>query len=514
MNQQLPKNLRLILSDQLSNCISSLSDVEIGDTILMCEVMEEASYSKPHPKKIAFILATMRHFAAELQAKGYQILYVALTDSEHTGTLTGEVKRVISALGATHLIVTVPSDYHLKNLIQSWPLQMDMTLEVREDHRFLCSTQAFSRWAQGRKQLRMEYFYRDMRKKYGLLMEQDGTPSGGQWNYDKDNRKPPPKDLTSPQRISHKKSAILNEVLALVAEKFTDHFGNLTPFHYAVTRHQALIELDDFIERILPNFGDYQDAMVTGEAYLNHSLLASYLNAGLLLPLEICQKAEAHYRQGRAPLNAVEGFIRQIIGWREYVRGIYWLKMPEYGQLNYLNAKIPLPDFYWGKQTNMACIAEVVNQTKIHAYSHHIQRLMVTGNFALIAGLDVKQVQEWYLAVYSDAYEWVEMPNTLGMALFGDGGILGSKPYAASGKYIHKMSNFCQKCIYNPDDLLGEFACPFNALYWDFFARNRKKLAVNQRISYVYGTWDKFTELKQTAIRAKAALILEKLDKL
>ena len=249
--------------------------------------------------------------------------------------------------------------------------------------------------------------------------------------------------------------------------------------------------------------------MVKGEAYLNHSLLSSYINAGLITPLEICLKAESAFRSGKASINSVEGFIRQILGWREFIRGIYWLKMPEYGELNYLNATRALPESYWGGATKMSCITEVVKQTNEHAYSHHIQRLMVTGNFALLAGFDVKQVQKWYLAVYSDAYEWVEMPNTLGMALFGDGGIVGSKPYAASGKYINKMSNFCKGCQYNPDDTLGDKACPFNALYWDFLSRNRDKLFNNLRLSYAYATWDKFSKTKQEEIKKKATTILQ-----
>jgi deoxyribodipyrimidine photolyase-related protein len=357
----------------------------------------------------------------------------------------------------------------------------------------------------------MEYFYREMRKAYHILIEADGAPTGGQWNYDKENRKPPAKGMVSPPRISHKKSAILTEVLALVGNRFSGHFGTLEPFHFAVTRAQALVELDDFIARILPHFGDYQDAMIKGEAFLNHSLLSSYLNAGLLLPLEICRKAEAAYRSNQVPLNAAEGFIRQILGWREYVRGIYWLNMPAYADLNFFDTKRPLPDFYWGGKTDMACIKEAVDHTREHAYSHHIQRLMVTGNFALIAGLDVKQVQDWYLAVYSDAYEWVEMPNTLGMALFGDGGLLGSKPYAASGKYIDKMSNYCAGCRYDPQEMLGEKACPFNALYWDFFARNRDKLEANQRLPFVYSTWDKFAPERQNGIKDQAASVLERM---
>ena len=405
-------HLRLVLADQLSESLSALADVQAGDTILMCEVMEEATYVRHHPKKIAFLFAAMRHFAAELSDRGLQVRYVTLTDPANTGSLTSEVARAATELGLRQVIVTEPGEYRVSRMMQSWHAILGLDVEIRSDDRFLCAIDRFARWASGKKQLRMEYFYREMRKAYHILIEPDGTPTGGQWNYDKENRKPPAKGLVSPPRISHPPSAILQEVLALVGTRFSAHFGTLEPFHFAVTRAQALVELDDFIARILPHFGDYQDAMVQGEAFLNHSLLSSYINAGLLLPLEICRKAEAAYRNNRVPLNAAEGFIRQILGWREYVRGIYWLMMPDYGELNFFDAKRPLPDFYWGGNTAMACIAEAVAHTRDHAYSHHIQRLMVTGNFALIAGLDVKQVQDWYLSVYSDAYEWVEMPNT------------------------------------------------------------------------------------------------------
>ncbi len=507
------KRLHFIFGDQLSHSISSLRDITSHDVILMCEVMEEATYVRHHPKKIAFLFAAMRHFAEELELKGHQVRYVTLTDSSNTGSFTGEVTRALRELEINKVVVTEPGEYRVQEMIESWSEKLEVNVEVRSDDRFLCSKDEFKKWAQHRKQLRMEYFYREMRKKYQLLMESDATPTGGAWNYDKENRKAPPKDLTSSKRLRHPKSSILKEVLHLVSEKFNDHFGNLLPFYYAVTREQALLELDDFVERILPYFGDYQDAMVKGEAYLNHSLLSSYINAGLLLPLEVCQKAESSYRKGKAPLNAVEGFVRQILGWREYVRGIYWLKMPEYGELNYLEATRPLPSFYWGSSTKMTCVEEAISQTQEHAYSHHIQRLMITGNFALLAGLDVKEVQEWYLAVYSDAYEWVEMPNTLGMALFGDGGLLGSKPYAASGKYVHKMSNFCKSCFYDPNEMIGEKACPFNALYWNFLVRNREKLEGNQRLPYVYNTYDKFSEEKKEAIQQQASTIFHRLEK-
>lgn len=504
--------LRLVLGDQLSHSISSLGDIESSDTVLICEVMEEATYVKHHPKKIAYLFSAMRHFSEELKQKGIKVRYIKLTDPANTGNFTGEVLRAAKAIKPECLIVTEPGEFRVKTMMESWGKLLGVPVEIRIDNRFLCSIQEFTLWAENKKQLRMEYFYREMRKKYSILMEPDGTPTGGQWNYDKENRKPPIKGLTSPKRISHPRSSILNDVLKLIADKFSDHFGDLEPFHYAVTHQQALMELDHFIEQILPDFGDYQDAMVKGEAYLNHSLLSSYINAGLLLPLKVCQQAEIAYRQGKVPLHAAEGFIRQILGWREFVRGIYWLNMPEYGELNYLEAQTPLPEFYWGSKTNMFCIAEAVLHTKEHAYSHHIQRLMVTGNFALLAGLDVKQVQEWYLAVYSDAYEWVEMPNTLGMALFADAGTVGSKPYASSGKYINKMSNFCDSCRYDPQDMLGENACPFNALYWDFLARNRSKLETNHRLIYMYSTWDKFGKAKQQAIRDKGSDTLKRMQ--
>lgn len=503
--------LRPIFYDQLSFSLSALTDVTSQDTVLLCEVMEEATYVKHHPKKIALWFSAMRHFAEELKNKGINVRHIKLTDPLNTGTFTGEVERAVKELGSHTIIVTEPGEYRLKTMVETWSRSLKIPVEVRSDNRFLCSIEAFKRWSKHKKELRMEYFYREMRKKYHILIEWDGTPTGGQWNYDQENRKPPPAAVRSIKRISHKKSGILKDVLALVKDRFSDHFGDLEPFHYAVTRDQALLELDHFIDFILPYFGDYQDAMVKNEAYLNHSLLSSYINLGLLLPLEICQKAEIAYRDGKAPLNAVEGFIRQILGWREFVRGVYWLKMPGYSELNYLEAKNPLPDFYWGSKTSMLCVAEAVSHTKIHAYSHHIQRLMVTGNFALLTGLDVKEVQKWYLAVYSDAYEWVEMPNTLGMALFGDGGILGSKPYAASGKYIHKMSNFCKQCPYDVKEILTPNACPFNALYWDFLQRHREKLARNPRLSFGYRTWDNFDLGKKQAIIRKALNTLSRM---
>ncbi len=507
------KSLRIILADHLSERLSSLEGMTLEDQVFMCEYIGGPGQVPHHPQKIAFLLAAMRHFAEDLRKKGIAVHYVSLDDPQNTRILRHELDRVVKELTPKKVIVTEPGEYALKKDMESWSNAWSIPVDILSDTRFLCSLDDFQKWAKDKTQLRMEYFYREMRKKYHILMDKKGQPIGGSWNYDKENRVPPSGTENYPERIAHAYSPIVTDVLELVAKEFPDHFGTLTSFRYAVTRAQALEELEDFVQRILPDFGHSQDAMVRGHSYLNHSLLSAYLNAGLLDPLEVCEKAQTAYNQGKAPLNSVEGFIRQILGWREYIRGIYWLKMPDYADLNYFKTTTPLPKMYWGGETHMACISEVVAQTRDHAYSHHIQRLMVTGNFALLAGLNVKEVQEWYLAVYSDAHEWVEMPNTLGMALFGDGGIVASKPYAASGKYINKMSNFCKGCFYDPQDTLGEKACPFNALYWSFLARNREKLQNIPRLGYVYSTWERFGPSKQKAIEAKAQSLLRDMEK-
>lgn len=505
-------NLRFIFIDQLSHSISSLSDCTPTDTIMLVEPKEEFTNINHHQKKIAFLIAAQRHFAEELQAKNYKIYYRKLDDPTPPLSYHKEIINAITALKPNKLVVTKPNDWRWQEMINNLAKALDLEVEVRPDERFLCPIPQFKSWAKGKQQLRMEYFYREMRKAHNILIDEHGKPCGGQWNYDKENRKPPAKGLHSPKRISHHKSEILIETLAIVKSRFSHHFGRLEPFHFAVTAAQAEMELDHFIEKLLPNFGDYQDAMMIGEAYLYHSLISSYLNAGLLLPLDACKKAEAAYHNGKASLNAVEGFIRQILGWREFIRGIYHLYMPSYSELNYFQARRPLPELYWGGPTKMRCMKEAVEHTIEHAYSHHIQRLMLTGNFAMLAGLDVKEVQKWYLGVYSDAFEWVEMPNTLGMALFGDGGLVGSKPYAASGKYISRMSNYCKNCSYDPEQMIGEKACPFNALYWDFLQRNRERLGGNHRLPFAYKSWDNFPSQKQSAIREQAKNLLERLS--
>ena len=507
--------LRLVLGDQLSHDVSSLVDVDPdNDVILLCEVWEEATYVRHHKKKIAFLFAAMRHFAQELEQKGLKVRYVALDDEDNSGSFRGEVERAADALGSQRIVVTEPGEYRVLADIASWQDEFGVQVEVRDDDRFLCSLDEFRAWAGECRSLRMETFYRMMRRKYQILMDGE-QPVGGSWNYDKDNRGPlSVGGLLVPDSPDLRLDAITQDVLELVADRFADHFGDLEPFQFAVTRDQALTVLNEFLDERLPSFGDFQDNMIQGQPRLYHAQISFYLNAGLLQPLEVVAAAEERFHQNAAPLNAVEGFIRQIIGWREYVRGIYWLKMPDYADVNFFGANRDLPWFYWSGETEMNCVRQCVAETKQNAYAHHIQRLMVLGNFALLAGIDPKQVNEWYLIVYADAYEWVELPNVTGMILFADGGYLGSKPYAAGGAYINRMSDYCQSCSFNVKQRSGPKACPFNYLYWNFLLTNRQSLRSNQRLKLAYGSLDRMDEKTVAGIRSDSLSLLRELSPL
>lgn len=506
------RNLIFILGDQLSPQLSSLRDADPKqDAIVMCEVMAEATYVRHHKLKIAFIFSAMRHFAEDLRQQGFQVIYRKLDDAQNKGSFREELRAAVQEISPQNVIVTEPGEWRVLEDMKGWQQLTGVPVEIRPDSRFLCSHRAFREWAANRKQLTMEFFYREMRRKTGLLMEGD-HPAGGRWNFDAENRNPAKPDLLRPKHESFKPDAITQDVLTLVEQRFGDHIGKIDHFGFAVTRKQAEKVLDGFIRDFLPAFGETQDAMLVGDPFLNHSLLSFYINIGFLDPFAVCQAAEAEYREGRAPLNAVEGFIRQIIGWREYVRGVYWLKMPGYTQLNFLDASRDLPGFYWTGETDMRCLSTVIGETIDHAYAHHIQRLMVTGTFALLAGIDPFQVHEWYLEVYADAYEWVEAPNVIGMSQFADGGILGSKPYAASGNYISKMSDYCGQCRYDVKKKVGEGACPFNALYWDFLDRNGEKLSGNRRLAQPYATWRRMSDEQRHSYRTSARDFLKKLE--
>lgn len=474
----------------------------------MAELVNEAHYVAHHKQKIVLVFSAMRHFAEQLRQSGRTVHYFAYGDTPQLYSFTETLNHMQGVKNYQRLMVTEPGEYRLKEEFAAW--SGTPALDILPDDRFLADHQQFQTWADGRKQLRMEFFYRDMRRQTGLLMDGD-QPVGGQWNYDSDNRKKLPRGHVLPPRLRAETDTLTAQVMALVEENFASHMGNLDRFDWPVTAQQAEAHLAHFLDVCLPQFGDYQDAMKQGEVFLYHSLIASSLNLGLLDPLKICQAAELRWQQGLAPLNAVEGFIRQIIGWREFIRGIYWLKMPHYETSNYFEHNRKLPEFYYSSDTDMACMKDAIVATQNHAYAHHIQRLMITGNFALLAGLAPAEVNQWYLEVYADAYQWAQLPNTHGMALFADGGVVGSKPYAASGAYINRMSDHCSGCRYDVKQREGEDACPFNYLYWDFMMRHEDKLGDNPRMGMVYRNLQKMDDTRKSDVRASATKFLEQL---
>ena len=508
------RNLVFLLGDQLTPDISSLRDADPGrDLLFLCEVEDETTYVPHHRQKLVFVLSAMRHFAEEMRETGWRVDYWKLDDRSDPGSFLAAIECAIRTHKPERIIVTEAGEWRVQHMLDRIEDKTGIPTEIREDDRFICSHAEFRAWAKGRKQLRMEFLYRDIRRKTGLLMNGE-HPEGGKWNYDHDNREAASADLFMPRRREFQPDAMTKDVIALVKKRFPDGFGDVEPFRFAVTREDARKALAHFVAGALPKFGDYQDAMLAGEYTLYHSILSGYINIGLLDPMEVCKAVAQAYADGGVPLNCAEGFIRQIIGWREYVRGIYWLKMPGYVQENYFEASRELPAFYWSGETKMRCMREAIGQTRETAYAHHIQRLMVTGNFALLTGIEPRQIHEWYLAVYFDAFEWVELPNTLGMSQFADGGLLGSKPYAASGAYIDRMSDYCSGCAYDVKKKSGKDSCPFNALYWDFLIRNRNRLKGNNRLARAYATWDRMDDGKQRAYRDTAAYYLDTIEEL
>ncbi|WP_439100426.1 cryptochrome/photolyase family protein [Congregibacter sp.] len=493
------KTLRLILGDQLSleNPVLASADPD-RDCILLAEVAEEASYVAHNRHKIVLIFSAMRHFADLLRDKGFTVIY--RTFDEGVPSLQKAVEEGLKKSKAEALLVTAPGEYRLLEAMQGWESALGVPVVLQDDERFLSSIEDFETWADGRKQLRMEYFYREMRRRYELLMGEDGEPEGGKWNYDADNRKGWRAQIDVPQRPSVSIDSITQEVIDLVEEHFPDNPGDLKEFRLAVTTDDAQAQFDWFCRHALENFGTYQDALAEESPWMFHGLISMYLNIGLLEPLAVCRQVEAAWRKGECSLAGAEGFIRQVLGWREYVRGIYWHAMPDYAKRNTFEATRALPDWFWSGDTDMRCLSQALKQSLDLGYAHHIQRLMVIGNFALLAGLDVGEVCDWYLAVYVDAFEWVELPNTLGMALHGDKGLMASKPYAASGKYIQRQGNHCGACRYDPKETTGEGACPYNSLYWHFIDRHQEYLTKNARMGLIIGGWKKRKAADRDAI--------------
>ena len=508
--------LALVLGDQLWTGNPVLQGLDRRSAqVLMIEARGEGSHVWSHKARIALFLSAMRHFCNALHREGWRWRYLALDEQPEVHGFGDRLKIALAERGAQRLVACEPGDLRLRAEIEDAARAAGVALEWREDTHFLCSRERFNRWAKGRKELRMEFFYREMRREHGVLME-GSEPAGGRWNFDADNREGFPKagpgDI--PAAAFFEPDRVTREVFEVVNRHFADHPGSLASFAWPVTREQALEALQRFIEARLVNFGRWQDAMWSGTPWGWHALIASSLNLHLLDPREVIAAAERAWREGRADLASVEGFIRQILGWREFIRGTYFHEMPALKQANQYGHERPLPRWYWSGDTRMACMREAVGQTLAHGYAHHIQRLMVTGQFALLAGIRPQAVCDWYLAAYVDAVEWVELPNTAGMALFANGGRFTSKPYVASGQYIKRMSNYCQGCAYRPEQRTGDTACPVTTLYWAFLDRHEATLAKNPRTILMAKSVARLGDAERESVRRHAAYLLDRLDHL
>lgn len=506
------RSLVVVLGDQLDAESAALEGFDAGvDAIWMAEVAQESEHVWTSKPRIAVFLAAMRHFRDAQRKLGRTVHYTELEEAGNTQTLAGELARAISALRPERLLITEAGEWRVQEAMAEVARAGGVSLEVRDDRHFFCTRADFAAHAEGRKMLRMEFFYREVRRKHRVLLDPRGEPEGGQWNYDHDNRgsfsKGGPKAERLRAPVLTPPDATTRAVLALVERRFARHPGELKNFAWPVTRAEALVTLTDFIEHRLVLFGEFQDAMWTEEPWLFHSRISAAMNLKLLNPREVVAAAAAAYRAGRVHLASAEGFIRQILGWREYVRGIYWHFMPDYLGRNALGATEKLPAFYWTGHCEMNCLRQSIGQTLQHGYAHHIQRLMVTGLYTLLLGVEPQKVHEWYLAVYVDAVEWVELPNTLGMSQYGDGGIMASKPYAATGKYIDRMSNYCAGCRFDPAKSVGESACPFTTLYWDFLLRHEPLLAKNQRMALQVKNIARLKPAERAAIQGRASEI-------
>ena len=507
------KKLILILGDQLDLKGAALKNFDLkNDEVIMIESMHEAQYVWTHKAKIVLFLSAMRHFANQLKELHYPLTYIQSSSL----SIVEALKEKIVKGNYSHLIFIEPGEWRLKQQIEELAKDLSITLEMREDDHFYCSHQEFVKWAADKKELRLEYFYRLMRKTHHILIDSEGNPEGGQWNFDQDNRKPYPKKgpgiLEEP--IFFEPDAITQEVIDFVNETYANHPGSLEAFQWAVTRNQALEALEYFVEYRLRNFGVYQDAMWTDTPFGWHSILSSSLNLKLLNPREVIAAVITAWKKYDLDLSNIEGFIRQILGWREFVRGMYYLDMPQMAKDNYYDHQRPLPQWYWSGQTNMACMKDAIGQTLKYGYAHHIQRLMVTGNFALLAEILPSAVCDWYLAIFVDAIEWVELPNTAGMALFANGGRFTSKPYVASGAYIKRMSNYCGSCKYKPDIRFGETACPVTTLYWNFLIKHRTQFDSSPRTRLMTANLNRISDEDQKSIVNHAKYVLNHLDNL
>ena len=528
--RSLPKptsaRLALVFGDQLDLDAALIRSLGPDDTVLMMEVASESRHVPSHAQRTLLFLSAMRHFAAELVRRKVRVSYVELDATENTGAFETEIARAITVVNPSQIVCTHPGEWRVLAMLERVRDATGIPLCILPDDHFLTTSDEFGAWASNRAALTMEFFYREQRRKTGYLMEGTGKsakPAGGEWNFDKENRLPFGKQGPSPRPrppLSFKPDETTRAALAAVARVLPDLHGAVDSFAWPVTRKQALAALDDFITHRLARFGPFEDAMWSSEPTLYHSTLSSSLNLKLLNPRECCEQAIAAYRAGKAPLQSVEAFVRQIIGWREFIRGVYWLEGPAYADRNGLDRHGELPSFYWTADTDMACMKVCVSQVLDTGFGHHIQRLMVTGNFALISGVHPRAVSDWYLGMFVDGVDWVTLPNALGMVMHADRragagkgvtGLVGTKPYAASDKYIERMSNYCTACRYDPAERTGPSACPVTVFYWDFLIRTREPMAHNQRMTMILKNVDRMTPQAQAQITLDADLLRRKL---
>ena len=506
--------LRLVLGDQLNPLHSWFGEVRADVVYLLMEVRSETDGVRHHAQKVLGLFAAMRAFAEQLKLQGHRVRHVAIDDPSNRQSFTANLEALVAHYGAAAVLYQAPDEWRLDTLLRDWATTCPVPVQMVSSEHFMTERDTAQTLFAGKKQWLMESFYRQQRRRHGVLMTAEGQPEGGQWNFDADNRKPWPGSPALPPdaRPCHDHRALWQRIVAAGVQTMGQ--PQAEAFRWPLHRGEALAQLEHFIVHALPHFGDFQDAISQHSWHLFHSLLSFALNTKMLNPQEVVQRAEQAWREGHAPLPAAEGFIRQILGWREYVRGVYWAYMPGYTEGNALGHSRPLPAWFWTGQTRMACVASAVGQSLEHAYAHHIQRLMVIGNFALLAGLDPAELHRWYLGIYIDAFEWVEAPNTLGMSQWADGGRLATKPYVSSAAYLQRMGDHCKGCAYNPKARTGENACPFNALYWDFFDRHRAHFERNPRLGVVYHQLTRMGEENLDALRQHARQTLHRLPEL
>ncbi len=505
------RTLRLILGDQLNYQHSWFRQSNDAVTYLIMEMKQETNYVMHHAQKLIGFFAAMYNFAAYLRKQGHQVIHLTINDPENRQDLCDNITYFVEREQATAFEYQLPDEYRLDQQLKSLSKKLSIPVTATDTEHFFTHRYEMG---EAKKFPIMETFYRQMRKKHVVLMQANGDPLGDTWNFDKENREPIKKGIPMPAPLlfQHDYSSIWQEI----EKAGVKHFGNPreTAFEWPTSRRQSLQVMAYFMDHLLPLFGRFQDAMQKEHAYLYHSRLSFALNTKMLSPAEVVKAAEQQWHAGKAPLPAVEGFIRQILGWREFMRGIYWHYMPDYATRNHFNHQRALPGWFWTGKTGMSCLQHTITQSLDTAYAHHIQRLMVTGNFALLAGISPDALDEWYLGIYIDAIEWVEITNTRGMSQYADGGIAGTKPYVSSGAYIHKMSNYCVGCKYRPDVKTGKGSCPFNSLYWHFFHQHRDLLERNPRIGMAYRTWDKMDAGKREQTLQQAKYYLENIEEL